>query len=229
MLHAVEPTSLPDQVFAQLLGQIVAGAYTPGATLPSERTLAETFAVNRHVVREALKRLEQVGLVKISQGGGTKVLDFRRTAGLDVLALIAEHAEAIDGVVPLLVPCLEMRASIGTDVARLCAAARRRRHERARSPSSADQLAAVAAGPELLPLDRAVLAADARRRRQPRLPAGVQQPDPGGRRRSRTSASAGSRMSSPTSDYRRPIAAAIAAGDTRRRRRCRAHRPRAAA
>lgn len=120
-LRAVQPASLADCVFARLLGEIVAGVQTPGSALPSERALVAALGVNRHVVREALGRLEQVGLVRISQGGATRVLDFRQSAGLDLLALIAEHADALDGYLPLLAGGLEMRAGIGADVARLAA------------------------------------------------------------------------------------------------------------
>ena len=36
-------------------------------------------------MREALKRLQQSGLVRISQGGATRVRDWRRHGGLDLL------------------------------------------------------------------------------------------------------------------------------------------------
>lgn len=123
-LRAVEKRSLPDGVFEQLMTEIVSGRYAPGEEIPSERDLSEVFSVNRHVVREAIKRLQQIGLLSVVQGGRTKVLDFRRTAGLDLLALVAEHAEnadVVEGLQPLLAGALEMRAGIGVDVARLCA------------------------------------------------------------------------------------------------------------
>jgi GntR family transcriptional repressor for pyruvate dehydrogenase complex len=152
-LRAVENTSLPDKVFAQLTGEIVSGRYRPGATLPSERTLSAVFGVNRHVVREALGRLEQLGLVSVVQGGGTKVLDFRHTAGLDLLAVLAEHADAGEGILAPLGAALEMRAGIGVDVARLCA---RRATPDVRDAlvQTGERLAAVATGQELLALDR---------------------------------------------------------------------------
>jgi GntR family transcriptional regulator, transcriptional repressor for pyruvate dehydrogenase complex len=101
-LEAVNRSSLGDKVFEQLTGEIVSGRLAPGAAIPSERELSEILGVNRHVVREAVKRLEQIGLVKVAQGGRTRVLDFRQTAGLDLLALAAEHAEATEGLMPLL-------------------------------------------------------------------------------------------------------------------------------
>ena len=73
------------------------------------------------MVREALKRLEQVGLVRIAQGGTTRVLDFQRHAGLDLLAVMAEHTSDGNQVAAYLLSILEMRAAIGVDVARLCA------------------------------------------------------------------------------------------------------------
>jgi DNA-binding FadR family transcriptional regulator len=152
VLRAVENTSLADKVFEQMTAEIVSGRYAPGSTIPSERALTGVFAVNRHVVREALKRLEQVGLVSIVQGGSTKVLDFRRTAGLDLLAVVAEHAEAFEGLPLLLRAALEMRAGTGVDIARLCA---QRASQAVRDDlvEIAEQLAFVARGPELLSVD----------------------------------------------------------------------------
>jgi len=120
-LRAIQNRSLADQVFEQLASEIMAERYASGSSLPAERTLAEVFGVNRHVVREGLKRLEQIGLVKISQGGGTQVLDFKRHAGLDLLALMAEHARGGKDVASVWLAVLEMRAAIAADVARLCA------------------------------------------------------------------------------------------------------------
>jgi GntR family transcriptional regulator, transcriptional repressor for pyruvate dehydrogenase complex len=152
-LRAVEKRSLPDKVFEQLTAEIVSGRYAPGATIPSERELSEILGVNRHVVREAVKRMEQIGLVKVAHGGRTRVLDFRRTAGLDLLALVAEHAEATEGLLPLLLAALEMRAGIGADLARLCA-------QRASSEAGgklvelAERLATATERAELVALDQ---------------------------------------------------------------------------
>jgi DNA-binding FadR family transcriptional regulator len=151
-LQPVEKRSLPDRVFEQLTAEIVGGAYAPGAAIASERELSEVFAVNRHVVREAIKRLEQIGLVKVAQGGRTKVLDFRHSAGLDLLAVVAEHAEVVEGMLPLLTAALEMRAGIGADLARLCAE-RAGGDVRRDLVGLCDELARVREGVELLELD----------------------------------------------------------------------------
>ncbi len=153
MLRAVENSTLADQVFEQLTAEIVNGRYAPGAGLPSERALSELFAVNRHVVREAVKRLEQVGLVRVAQGGATRVLDFRHSAGLDLLAVVAEHADAVEPLVGLLAAALEMRSGIGVDLVRLCAQ-RADADVRAELPELADALAEAGRGPEIFALDQ---------------------------------------------------------------------------
>jgi GntR family transcriptional repressor for pyruvate dehydrogenase complex len=120
-LRAVNNRSLTDQVFDQLAAEIMSERYPAGGSLPSERALTEVFGVNRQVVREALKRLEQLKLVRIAHGGTTRVLDFRRHARLDLLALMAEHATGSGEVARYHLAVLEMRAAIGADIVRLCA------------------------------------------------------------------------------------------------------------
>ena len=90
-LQAVQTKGLVEQVFGQLVSGIMSGAYPVGSHLPSERALAETLQVNRQVVREASRRLAQVGLVNVLHGEGTRVLDFRAHGGLEVLALLMEQ------------------------------------------------------------------------------------------------------------------------------------------
>jgi DNA-binding FadR family transcriptional regulator len=109
---------LPDAVYAALSERILAGELAPGDALPSERLLSEDFGVNRHAIREAMKRLQQAGLVRVSHGGATRVLDWRATGGLDLLAQLGHAA----GPAPELVrSALEMRLSLGVDAARRCA------------------------------------------------------------------------------------------------------------
>ncbi|MCW3013405.1 MAG: FadR family transcriptional regulator, partial [Solirubrobacterales bacterium] len=72
-------------VYDVLRADILGGRLAPGDGIPSERTLSERFAVNRHAVREAVKRLQQAGLVQVSHGGATRVLDWRIHGGLELL------------------------------------------------------------------------------------------------------------------------------------------------
>lgn len=130
--------TVSDSVYARLVDEILSGRWPAERPAPSERDLALALQVNRHSVREALKRLQQAGLVHISHGGKTRVLDWRSHAGLDMLAALAAG-----GVVPIeraLADAAVMRRTIGADAARLCA-------ERADD----EQLAAVAAAADGYP------------------------------------------------------------------------------
>jgi DNA-binding FadR family transcriptional regulator len=151
-LKAVRTQSLSDQIFEQIGREIMVGRFAAGAHLPPERTLGTTFGVNRHVVREALKRLEQIGLIRVTQGEGTVVLDFKRTAGLDLLALMAEHAGAEADVMTYWLAVHEMRAAIGADAARLCAE-RGSKALKGELLAIADRMAAIGDGPELFTLE----------------------------------------------------------------------------
>lgn len=113
---ARSPRLASDAVHERLRGQILDGELAPGEAVPSERVLAEGLGVNRHAIREALKRLQQAGLIRITHGGATRVLDWRRSGGLEVLLdLMDRGAEPPEELVRSVI---EMRASIGIDAAR---------------------------------------------------------------------------------------------------------------
>jgi GntR family transcriptional repressor for pyruvate dehydrogenase complex len=110
-------TTLSESIFVRLRDGILTGRPAAGDPLPSERVLADELGCNRHAVREAVKRLQQAGLVEVSHGGATRVLDWRATGGLDLLAqlpLAAGDAEHVRSV-------LELRLCVGVDAARRCA------------------------------------------------------------------------------------------------------------
>ena len=120
MFQQVVAKSSADAVFDQVCEQIVGGGLEPGATLPGERELASQLNVSRSVVREALQRLAQAGLVEIRQGGATRILDYQAGTDINLLGRLLVRA---DGSIDALVvrSMLEMRISIGADAARLCA------------------------------------------------------------------------------------------------------------
>jgi GntR family transcriptional repressor for pyruvate dehydrogenase complex len=66
-----EPVS--ERVVGQILGWVRVGNLKPGDRLPPERELAETFEVSRPTIREAVRALATLGVLKIRHGGGTVV------------------------------------------------------------------------------------------------------------------------------------------------------------
>jgi DNA-binding FadR family transcriptional regulator len=121
-LTPVSRRSVPDEVFDQVLGEVVSGALGPGEPLPSERRLAEVLGVSRPAVREALQRMTQTRLLDVRQGGTTTVRDFRRHAGLDLLPSLLVRGGSVD--VPVVRSVVEARLVIGPGVAALAAGRR---------------------------------------------------------------------------------------------------------
>ncbi len=66
-----------------LRDEILVGQYRPGERLPSERDLSERFHASRGAVREAFKKLEQLGLTAINPGGARVVP--LENASLDII------------------------------------------------------------------------------------------------------------------------------------------------
>jgi len=72
-----------EEIAESLTRDILIGQYRTGERLPSERDLAARFDANRGAVREAMKKLEQLGLANIQQGGA-RVAPLQE-ASLDVI------------------------------------------------------------------------------------------------------------------------------------------------
>lgn len=118
-LSPVARRSVPDEVYDQLLGEVLGGAIAPGEPLPSERRLAEVLGVSRPAVREALQRLVHAGYVDVRQGDATTVRDFRRLGGLDLLPRLLLAGGGLDLAVARSI--LEARAHVGPTIAELAA------------------------------------------------------------------------------------------------------------
>jgi len=83
-----------DEVAEILTGEILRGRYRPGDRLPSERELAARFQVHRGGVREALKKLEQLGLADV-QPGGARVMAVHESS-LEVIGRLMDLDEVPD-------------------------------------------------------------------------------------------------------------------------------------
>ncbi len=118
-LRPVNRRSVPEDVFDQIVADVLSGEMQPGEALPSERRLAEVLGVSRPAIREALKRLAAAGLVEVRQGDATTVRDFRRTAGLDLLPTLLMRGGDLD--LDVVRSILETRLHNGPKVAELAA------------------------------------------------------------------------------------------------------------
>jgi GntR family transcriptional repressor for pyruvate dehydrogenase complex len=76
MKHSFEPVvkqSLPDKLARQIRGTIQSGNYRRGDRLPPIVEMAKRFEVGQPSIREALKKLEAMGVVQIRHGAGVFV------------------------------------------------------------------------------------------------------------------------------------------------------------
>jgi GntR family transcriptional regulator len=89
------PVPLYLQLEDVLSREIIAGRLSPGDQLPAEPDIAEHFGVSRSVVRQALMRLDQEGLVRRAHGAGTFVLRNRQRSWLvqDVAGFFRDEVE----------------------------------------------------------------------------------------------------------------------------------------
>ena len=68
MFRTVKAQRLSDGIVRQIREAIFSGQLRPGNKLPTERDMAERFQTSRNSVREALRRVEQEGLIRIKKG-----------------------------------------------------------------------------------------------------------------------------------------------------------------
>lgn len=115
---AAQRKSLADVVFERLHRAIKSGAYAADERLPTEHDLAAEFQVSRPVIREALRRLRENGLVYSRRGAGS----FVRQAGLREPIGFGQVASIAD-----LERCYEFRITLEPEAA----AAAARRHDAA--------------------------------------------------------------------------------------------------
>jgi len=105
---------LADRVYHLLYSRISNGDYPANQKLPSEKVLADEFGVSRPILREALERLREQGLIHSRQGAGSFVREVRSVPlGFARVETIADIQR-----------CYEFRICIETMAARLAAGRR---------------------------------------------------------------------------------------------------------
>lgn len=104
---------LSDLVFERMLRAIKSGAYRPDEQLPTENDLAAEFEVSRPVIREALKRLRDLGLIYSRRGAGSfvRALGLKEPLGFGQLENVAD-----------LLNCYEFRLTLEPTAAAAAAA-----------------------------------------------------------------------------------------------------------
>lgn len=122
----VRAAGLGVAVVSDLVTAIVTGEVAPGDVLPPEGVLSQQFAVSRTVIRESVKRVQEKGLVTVSQGRGTIVNPPSSWNVLDpdVLSALVDHDETLEILDELAI----VRGSLEATMAR--AAASRQTPER---------------------------------------------------------------------------------------------------
>ena len=116
---ARRPANLTSALTGELVERIVTGQYPPGTAMPPELALAESFSVSRTVVREAVKVLQEKGLVQVRRGSGTVVTPQVMWNMLDELVLTASIAQ--DNGLDVLDDLVVTRRLLESDMANVAA------------------------------------------------------------------------------------------------------------
>lgn len=107
----VRPDRLSDLVIDALRNDMESGRIGPGARLPSEKDLTESFNVSRTVIREAISRLQSDGLVVSRQGSGVYVTSPSETTRAFRLGLNDPHEKTTARDIYELRICVESDAA----------------------------------------------------------------------------------------------------------------------
>ncbi|WKY45331.1 FadR/GntR family transcriptional regulator [Eubacteriaceae bacterium ES2] len=75
MFKEITQTKIYLQILEQIKENIISGNLNIGDRLPSERQWAEQLGVSRATIREAIRALEMIGLVRCQQGEGNFISD----------------------------------------------------------------------------------------------------------------------------------------------------------
>ena len=75
MFTKVKPRSVSDDIVDQMVSAIFSGNLSAGGKLPPERALAQAFGVGRQALREAIQKLQGMGILEVRKPQGTYVRD----------------------------------------------------------------------------------------------------------------------------------------------------------
>ncbi|MBN3728171.1 FadR/GntR family transcriptional regulator [Burkholderia sp. Ac-20379] len=110
MFEKIPARAMSDTVAQQLLKQIEIGSFAATGKLPTESVLAQEFGVSRTVIREAISRLKNEGVVEPRQGSGVFISQHGAIRPLRI-----DYAEAVES--GSLAHLLAVRRAIEAEVA----------------------------------------------------------------------------------------------------------------
>ncbi|MEU1196442.1 GntR family transcriptional regulator [Streptomyces sp. NPDC005813] len=127
-MEALPRETIVDVLEDRLRTDILDGRHPAGSYLPPERQLADGYGVTRTTLKHAFGRLVQAGLLETRHGVGTRVRDYARLGGADLLPMLVRHdAKWVHEI-------FEVRRGVGTLIAgRAAARATRRQHAELRT------------------------------------------------------------------------------------------------
>lgn len=131
MTDRQRPKRAVDSATAIIRSRVLDGQYPAGGSLPAEPALAASLGISRLTLRAAIARLEAERLVRPEHGVGVRVLDYRATAGLDVVEFLVEEQGLSESTVELIESFLELRRVLAAEaIAMACQRCSKERLER---------------------------------------------------------------------------------------------------
>lgn len=111
--------TLSRRITREIVASIIQGHYLPGDLLPTEEELRGQLGVSRPVVREAIKAVTTLGMIRSRQGRGTEVLPY--DSWNEFAPEVLEARRELQTVDEFLVRLLELRRIIEVEAAALAA------------------------------------------------------------------------------------------------------------
>ena len=90
----ISRVAIPDELVARFKELIEKKVFVPGQRLPPERDLAEALAVSRPTLRQAMRALQIMGVIKARQGSGSYLAD----SASEIMRVPLEFALALKNV-----------------------------------------------------------------------------------------------------------------------------------
>jgi GntR family transcriptional repressor for pyruvate dehydrogenase complex len=111
----IKVESVVENIVQNIKALLAAEKLIPGDKLPSERVLSEYLGISRNSLREALKKLEALGVVEIKHGSGVYLLE------PSYFTLSIPRGEILKGDRGILEDLIETRKIVDVEVAALAA------------------------------------------------------------------------------------------------------------